>query len=130
VLLFAGSTMVVNVILNWILIPRLGIEGAAWATLVALVGVLVLAFAIRDVRHYGWLALGALVRPAVAGAAAATILWWMAERPIASGALALAAYAGVLVATGAIDRAEVALVRDLLARRRPDGPPTPPSGVP
>ena len=69
----------------------------------ALVGVLVLAFAIRDVRHYGWLALGAL---------------------------ALAAYAGVLVATGAIDRAEVALVRDLLARRRPDGPPTPPSGVP
>lgn len=123
VIVFAASTMVVNVLLNLALIPRLGIEGAAWATLVALMGVLVLAFAIRDVRHYGWLALAALVRPAVAAAAASAVLVWLAERPVLSGALALAVYGGVLVLTGAIDRAELALARDVLRRKSPAPPP-------
>lgn len=119
VLVFAASTMVVNVVLNIALIPRLGIEGSAWATLLALVGVLVLAFALPSVRSYGWLALRALVRPVAAAIAAGMVLARFSAWPVASFAGAIVTYVGLLAATGAIDRAELQLVRDVLRNRKP-----------
>ena len=122
VLVFAASTMAVNVVLNVILIPRMGIEGAAWATLCALACVLILAVAIREVRYYGRLALAALVRPTAAAAVSASVLWLLRERPVIAFVAALLAYALALLAVRTFDRRDLELAREVLRRRSPPSP--------
>lgn len=106
---------VVNIALNWLLIPRLGMMGAAWATLAAYASMAAavwwLGRASRPVP-YEWKRLAIL-----AGWTAA--LWWPASGVgLPARFLLLAAYPAGLLLTGFLGADELAELRSLLSARR------------
>ncbi|MBI4061006.1 MAG: oligosaccharide flippase family protein [Elusimicrobia bacterium] len=110
---WAGA--LVNVLLNALLIPRIGMMGAAWATLAAYAAMAAAVWALGRASRpvpYEW---GRLVL--LAGWTAA--LWW----PAANAGLAvrfalLAAYPAGLVLSGFLGADELAELRSLLSARR------------
>jgi O-antigen/teichoic acid export membrane protein len=114
-------TLVVNVALNFALIPRLGFVGAAWATLVTEAGYFVAGAVALHAYGYRarWLSL--LVRPLAATAVFALVLW--AARPwplLAASIAACLAYAAATLVCGVWDARERAVVADLLHGRGSD----------
>lgn len=118
-----------NAALNLLLIPRLGIAGAAVATLAAYAGLAVWTAgrAERIVRAgYPWRAVVAasVLVAGLWGLAGPTAAWALVPRLAARIGL-LALYLPLLVATGVYGRADVEAVRGALRARRarPDAPP-------
>lgn len=107
-LLFGAVTTAGNVALNAWLIPRMGIDGAAWATLLALASVVVLAAALPETRAYVAITLRAAVRPLLAAAASGLVLA-VTSGPL-SVVLGAATYLAGLLATGALGRRDLDLV--------------------
>jgi O-antigen/teichoic acid export membrane protein len=124
-----GVAIVINAALNLVLIPRMGILGAAWATLVTeilLVGIQG-AFLAREVRLVDQLAPAG--RPLLAAGGLAGVLWLARPLPVWWAAvLAVVAY----VALGSMLRLWNAEEWRALAPVRPRGrpPETPPEPVP
>ena len=112
--------LVLNVGLNLSWIPSHGYEGAAWATLVTEGTYFALgAIALRIHGHrIGWLALA--VRPALATAAFAAVLWAARALPlIVASLLACAAFALATVILRVWDPQERALILETLRRGAP-----------
>jgi O-antigen/teichoic acid export membrane protein len=110
---WAGA--LVNLLLNWYLIPRLGMMGAAYATLAAYAAMAVSVWALgRSSRPvpYEWKRLAIL-----AGWTAA--LWWPSSSVgLPARFLLLAAYPAGLLLTGFLGADELAELRSLLSARR------------
>ncbi|UPT72738.1 MAG: lipopolysaccharide biosynthesis protein [Elusimicrobiota bacterium] len=104
-----------NLALNWALIPRLGMMGAAWATLAAYAAMAVAVWALgRSSRPapYEWRRLLIL-----AGWTAA--LWWCGSgAPLAARAIVLAAYPVGLLLSGFLGADELSELKGLLSARR------------
>jgi O-antigen/teichoic acid export membrane protein len=99
-LICAGAAAAMNVLFNLVLIPRYGIEGAAWATLLSEVGWFLLARHLFT-RYVMAVAIAAAVwRPAVAGLGMAAVLVWGPEQWMVRAVVAGCVYAGVLVVLG------------------------------
>jgi O-antigen/teichoic acid export membrane protein len=112
--------LVLNVALNLFWIPSHGYEGAAWATLVTEGTYFALgAIALRIHGHrIGWLALA--VRPALATAAFAAVLWAARALPLIVASLAAcAAFALATVILRVWDPQERALILETLRRGAP-----------
>ncbi len=109
---WAGA--LVNLGANWFLIPRLGMMGAAWATLAAYVAMAVAVWALgRDSRAvpYEWTRLGGL-------AAWTAALWWPGMNVgLGARALLLCAYPAGLMIFGFLAPDELAELRSLLKGR-------------
>lgn len=110
---WAGAA--VNLGLNWLLIPRLGMMGAAWATLAAYAAMAAAVWALGRASRpvpYEWKRLAIL-----AGWTAA--LWWPASGVgLPARFLLLAAYPAGLLLTGFLGADELAELRSLLSARR------------
>jgi O-antigen/teichoic acid export membrane protein len=119
-----GGMAALNVALNFALIPGLGIQGAALATVLSYAGGLLLMglLAHRALPEFGWW------RPFLAGAApglalapAAALLAVPPSAPLwqaaASTAALVAGFLGLARATGAIGAHDLELARSLLDRR-------------
>jgi O-antigen/teichoic acid export membrane protein len=115
----AGSAAVFNVILNLLLIPPYGIEGAACATLLSEAGWFLLARHLFT-RHVMPLPLlPAMWRPAIAGLGMAAVLYWGSEVPwLLRAAVAGSAYAAMLFLLGEPDL-RLAFAGPLQRRGRP-----------
>ncbi len=101
-----------NVALNAYFIPRYGAVAAAATTLASeiLSWVVFTAFIQwRIVRLTGWG--GAMVRPAVAAALAALAGWALWASPVVAGIACAAVYVAACALLGAVNRADVALLR-------------------
>ncbi|MBI5246854.1 MAG: oligosaccharide flippase family protein [Elusimicrobia bacterium] len=111
---WAGA--LVNLALNWFLIPRWGMMGAAWATLGAYMSMATavwwLGRASRPVP-YEWRRLAIL-------AAWTAALWWPSRTVgLPARAILLAAYPAGLLLSGFLGADELAELRGLLSARRP-----------
>jgi len=110
------SGAVVNLLLNWLLIPRLGMMGAAWATLAAYVAMAAAVWALgRSSRPvpYEWKRLSIL-------AAWTAALWWPASSVgLPARAVLLAAFPAGLLLSGFLGADELLELRSLLRARRP-----------
>ena len=110
---WAGAA--VNLGLNWTLIPRLGMMGAAWATLGAYAAMAAAVWALgRSSRPvaYEWKRLAVL-------AAWTAALWWPAAGAgLPARALLLAAYPAGLLMAGFLGAEELAELRSLFSARR------------
>ena len=110
---WAGAVM--NIALNWLLIPRLGMMGAAWATLAAYAAMAVAVWALGRASRpvpYEWKRLAIL-----AGWTAA--LWWPSSSVgLPARFVLLAAYPAGLLLTGFLGADELAELRSLLSARR------------
>lgn len=104
----------VNILLNWYLIPRLGMMGAAWATLAAYAAMAVSVWALGRASRpvpYEWKRLAIL-------AAWTAALWWpSASVGLPARFVLLAAYPAGLLLTGFLGADELAELRSLLARK-------------
>jgi O-antigen/teichoic acid export membrane protein len=106
----AGVALVLNVVLNAALIPRYSYMGAAWATVVTEIAVLLFSLWAAHTLRLGW-PLRDLGRAAAAGALAAGVLvLTYAFPPLVQVAAGIVAYTAAVVVTGAIARSDVALV--------------------
>ena len=110
---WAGALL--NLVLNWILIPRYGMMGAAWATLGAYAAMVVAVWtagrASRPVP-YEWKRLAIL-----AGWTAA--LWWPSRTVgVPARVILLAAYPAGLLLSGFLGAEELAELKSLLSARR------------
>jgi O-antigen/teichoic acid export membrane protein len=117
---------IVNIGLNYVLIPRIGIVGAGLATLLGYSAVftahMVLSQRFYPVPHQ-WCRIGAAV------VVAAILAWWIPQLPLDDwlrwglNSLALAAFAGIALALGLVQlyelRQGLALIK---ARLRPSAP--------
>jgi O-antigen/teichoic acid export membrane protein len=110
---WAGA--LVNLALNWLLIPRLGMMGAAWATLAAYAAMAAAVWALGRASRpvpYEWKRLALL-----AGWTAA--LWWPASSVGLPARVALlAAYPAGLLLSGFFGADELVELRSLLRTRR------------
>ncbi len=110
---WAGAMM--NIALNWLLIPRLGMMGAAWSTLAAYAAMAVAVWALGRASRpvpYEWKRLAIL-----AGWTAA--LWWPSSSlGLPARFVLLAAYPAGLLLTGFLGADEIAELRSLLTARR------------
>jgi O-antigen/teichoic acid export membrane protein len=125
--LLAGLSIVVNVTLNLVMIPRFayadGYLAASWATLITEVFLFVAGY-IALARYLGrmpWL------RPAIpialSGAAVAAVSYALRDHHTALVvAVAAVVYVGALVATGGVSPSEWRLARDSLRLRRGGAP--------
>lgn len=104
-----------NLLLNWLLIPKYGMMGAAWATLAAFAAMMISVWALgRSSRPvpYEWRRLGIL-----AGWTAA--LWWpVSEVGLAARFVLFAAYPTGLLLTGFLGADELSELRSLFSARR------------
>jgi O-antigen/teichoic acid export membrane protein len=105
----------VNMLLNWLMIPRLGMMGAAWATLAAYAAMVVAVWALGRASRpvpYEWKRLAIL-----AGWTAA--LWWPSSSVgLPARFVLLAAYPIGLLLTGFLGADELAELRALFSARR------------
>jgi O-antigen/teichoic acid export membrane protein len=117
--LLAGLSIVVNVTLNLVMIPRFahgdGYLAASWATLITEVFLFVCGYAAlaRYLGRLPWL------RPAlpivVSGAAVALIAYWLRERNVVVVAVLMGVvYVAAMAATGGVSRSEWRLARESL----------------
>ena len=116
----AAASMVVNVALNVVLIPRYGYLGASWATVVTEIVLLVAAYVLvarelyrAPLHRLAW-------KPLLAGVAMGAAIWplrdltgWAILGPIVLGG---AVYAGAAFLLRAMDPQELQLVRGALQR--------------
>jgi len=121
IVVVSTMTLIVNVALNLVLIPRLGFVGAAWATLVT-EAVYFAATAVA-MRAYGYRAgwVGFSWRPVLATGVFAVVLWFARPWPLLLASVA--ASAAFVVATfllGVWDERERALLSDVLHGRMTD----------
>ena len=132
-----GGAAALNLVLNLVLIPTVGVAGAAVATLVSYAVLAVVTARMAQASTpvvYPWRAL-AWVSALTAGlwlAAAPTADWGTAARLAARAGLALAYLPGLVLA-GVYGRGDLARARDVargLARRREHGGSTGPGGAP
>jgi O-antigen/teichoic acid export membrane protein len=124
IVVVSTACLVLNVALNLAWIPTYGYEGAAWATLVTEGAYFLLgAVALTVFGHrVGWLAL--VLRPALAAAVFAAVLWAARGLPLlAASLLACAAFAGATVALRIWDRQERALILEMLRLGAPQPEP-------
>jgi O-antigen/teichoic acid export membrane protein len=84
-----GVSLAANVILNSILIPRMGIEGAAWGTMLAYVVNASMYFGFARRRGFPVALHRSLLGPVLAVAVAAVAAWSVADRPLVVPALTL-----------------------------------------
>jgi O-antigen/teichoic acid export membrane protein len=110
---WAGAA--VNIALNWLLIPRYGMMGAAWATLAAYAAMAAAVWALGRASRpvpYEWKRLAIL-----AGWTAA--LWWPASGVgLPARFFLLAAYPAGLLLSGFLGEEELEELRSLLSARR------------
>lgn len=119
-LYLSGLGLVLNLGLNASLVPRLGAEGAAWATLLT-DGLASFAAYALVCRHLGYIPM-AMAAGRVAALGVATGLAWQylggLLHPALAAGVALALYTVLLFTTGAISRNEIRIVRSMLQRKQ------------
>jgi O-antigen/teichoic acid export membrane protein len=115
---FSAVNLSINVILNAVLIPWVGVVGAAVATLVTELLAAVVAYrrcrTRLDVR-LNWPTLGRAITAGAATVGAMLLVpadWWVLRIPVG-----VATYAAALILLRAVPRAEVTLWRDWVLRR-------------
>jgi O-antigen/teichoic acid export membrane protein len=117
--------LAVNTVLDLLLIPGHQAAGAAMATLAAEVVLYLAGILLLDETGGIKACLEHLWRPVVAGAAMAAVCWPLGDLPLpavaAGAAFALVLYLALLLALGALTRAEVGAVLDRLRRRTGSG---------
>jgi O-antigen/teichoic acid export membrane protein len=114
-----------NIGLNFVLIPRFGMMGAAWATLIAralmLTSTLLVSQRIYPIPYE----YGTMAKVLVIGCAVAAAGQLVPDTPfllrVAIKLLLAAAFPGLLYVTGAIDPATLAAIRERLSRYLPGG---------
>jgi O-antigen/teichoic acid export membrane protein len=122
-----GATMVLNVVLDWLLIPNLGMLGAAYASIVSLsfLAVTGIAFVSRELKQHGrhaWFSPG--VRILVSGAAMAFAVREVERAFSGKAGLVIAVAAGAavyavgLVLTRAVTRTDAAQAFALIRRKQ------------
>ncbi len=116
-----GAGAVVNIILNIVLIPSMGLMGAAWATLAAYIVMAALLYIWERGFYpvaYEWRRVGKIL---IAGAAVTALALWGGLHAtlwgVAGRVALLAAYPVLLWALGTFEREEIEKVRGLLRRR-------------
>ena len=129
---FSGTGMVLNLVLNWFLVPEYRMMGAAVATMIsyAVMGILTVVVTQR-IYHvpYEWGRLfavgvaaalaggGGLLLPQTELLTGAPVVWWSLLARIGL----VAAFPGLLIALGAFSPKEWEKVRELVQRRNGNG---------
>lgn len=112
-----GISLAMNVVLNSILIPRMGIDGAAWATVAAYSANATLYFVFARRRGFPLPLHRSLLGPVLAVAVASTVAWMLADRPwVVPASTLLGTWLVVLVVQGILRPADLVRGRDLLRR--------------
>jgi O-antigen/teichoic acid export membrane protein len=113
VLLIRGVTLALNVALNVLLLPRIGITGAAWAALVSeSIGLLWLLIERQPDRATVFDLIGRSVRIGIAGLAlAVSLLTVRSLNPLLAAAIGVPIYAIGVIGLRALSPAEWAIVR-------------------
>jgi O-antigen/teichoic acid export membrane protein len=98
-----AAAVCVNLVLNVVLIPRYGMHGAAWSTLITEAVRAGFARWCAATEHYPWTGLARRWKSLLAGSAMAAALWFtqLDSLPLAI-ALGALVYIAALLATGGI----------------------------
>jgi O-antigen/teichoic acid export membrane protein len=110
------GALVVNVTANFVLIPRLGFAGAAWATLLSESCLLVALIAMIVPSFGGFLSIGWMMRALAAAAAMAWLVAWLPGMLWMRIAAGIASYAVLVLVLRLLSPRDRELLRSLLKR--------------
>lgn len=109
----ALMAVIVNVGLDYLLIPRMGYLGACWATLIAYGLVFPLAYFLKGARPYVKNLLSSSLRPGVALLAAVTAVFLLGQDVILNVLTAVLVYCSVLLLTKMVTKEDLKLIRGI-----------------
>lgn len=116
-MVITGANVAVNILGNIILLPRIGIIGAAIMTIVSefLQGIFYFYFVRKKITKFRFF--GVLWQPMIASATMGLIVWYLKDSPlIPVVALGVVVYASILFILGYIKREDIAFVRSLIGK--------------
>ncbi|MCA9773041.1 MAG: flippase, partial [Myxococcales bacterium] len=113
-----GSTALLNLILNFLFIPRWGPNGAAIASLISYAMTFVIAFVLPDLRQYVVDAAKVLWRPMIAAGVGAAYLLWMGLDSWWSALSAPIVFFAAAVLLGTFDRADIDVATMVVEKAR------------
>ncbi len=112
-----AAQAIVCVVLNVLVIPKFGIIGSAAVTLTVYAMMFPIALAFKDIRYAGSLWLRAIPVPMLCALAAGFSARLLGLSLLPAVAFGPAAFISLVLLTRCVDRADLILVRDILARR-------------
>ena len=114
-ILFTGASAAINIVLNLLLIGRLGMAGAALASLVAYATGPILGLLIPFTRPFSMAMFRASLKPTGAASIMLLAIWLSADRLglLASAALGAAVYLGAIALVRGLDREDATLIRSV-----------------